>query len=114
MAQRRLISHDPITGLNTWHDYDSLTDTTTISYTGEHEGIIERNKEIANDVDVSRKGMKNDFLYYASIPATVQVDWLINKGVDVMEKHHAKEMFKLLNDPEYKHLKVTTKNHRPK
>lgn len=112
--QRRLISHDPITGVSTWHDYDYQTDTTTISYTTDPTAQLEVNKIRANDTQVTRQGMKDEFLHYASIPPGVQLDWLINKGVDVTNRDHAKAMFKLLNDPEYRHLKVTTLHHFPK
>ena len=112
--QRRLISHDPITGLNTWHDYDYATDTTTISYSADSQPVLEANKRRANDVGLTREGIKDDFWFYASVPVEVQLDWMINKGVDVTNRDHAKEMFKLLNDPEYRYLKATVKHHTPK
>ncbi len=86
----------------------------TISYTTDPTMELERNKEKANDAEATRQGIKDEFWHYASIPAGVQLDWLINKGVDVTNQNHSKEMFKLLNDPEYRYLKTTTKHHAPK
>lgn len=111
---KRLLQSDPVTGLMTWHEYDELTDETTISYSADSTPVLEANKIIQNDEDYSRKGIKRDFWHYANIPVEVQLDWLINKGVDISNKDHAKKMFQLLNDPEYRHLKTTSGYHRPK
>ena len=51
---------------------------------------------------------------YAQIRVEVQLDWLINKGVDINNKDHAKKMFQLVNSPEYKYLKTTSGYHQPK
>lgn len=111
---KRLLSTDPVTGLMTWHEYDAQTDEMTISYSADSQPILENNKSLQNENDFSKKGIKQDFWMYASIPVGVQLDWLINKGVDVNNKDHAKKMFALLNDPDYKYLKTTAGYHRPK
>ena len=111
---KRLLHTDPVTGLMTWHEYDHLTDETTISYTADSTPILEQNKAMQNNTDFSKKGIKQEFWMYASIPVDVQVDWLINKGVDINNRDHAKKMFALLNDPDYKYLKTTAGYHRPK
>ena len=111
---KRLLRVDPATGLQTWHDYDSLTDKTTIGYAADSSAILEVNKAMQNDVDFSKKGIKDEFWMYAQIPVAVQVDWLINKGVDVYNRDHAKKVFELVNDPEYRHLKTTAGYHQPK
>lgn len=111
---KRLLSTDPVTGLMTWHEYDHLTDETTISYSADSTPILEQNKAMQKDGDFSRKGIKQEFWLYASIPVAVQLEWLIHKGVDVTNKDHAKKVFELVNDPEYKYLKTTTGYHKPK
>jgi hypothetical protein len=108
----RLLSHDPITGLTEWHSYDELTDTTIIRTEGDSEPYLDMNKKMANDTDFTKKGIKDEFWLYASIPPAVQVQWLIEKGVDVYNKHHGKEISKLLEHPDYRYLKTTTKHHR--
>lgn len=95
----------------TWHDHDTVTDETIIGYSADSTPIIEENKILQNDAAFSKNGIKQEFWKYASIPAMVQVDWLINKGVDITNKDHAKKMFALLNDPEYRYLKTTTGRH---
>lgn len=111
---KRLLNFDPATGLMTWHEHNSLTDETIISYTADSSPVIDRNKEMQKTDEFTKKGIKQEFWMYASIPAEVQVDWLINKGVDINNRDHAKKMFALLNDPEYKYLKTTAGYHEPK
>ena len=109
---KRLLSHDPITGLFTYHSYDSQTNESIISYEADSRPILEENKLQANDDDFTKEGIKRGMWKYASIPVEVQMDWLINHGVDIYNKDHAAKMSKLLNDPEYRHLKTTHKNHQ--
>ena len=106
---KRLLSHDPFTGLKTFHSYDALTDETTISYEADSSPIIELNKKLQNDADYSKKGIKREFWHYATIPVMVQMDWLINHGVDVYNKDHGARVSRLLNDPDYRYLKTTEK-----
>ena len=111
---KRLLSTDPVTGLMTWHDYDPLTDTTTIAYSADSAPILEDNKAQQNDAEFSKRGIRQEFWKYASIPVEVQLDWLINKGVDVYNPDHKKKAFQLVNDPEYRYLKTTSGHHTPK
>lgn len=108
---RRLLGHDPYTGLDTWHEYDSQTDETKIITTGDAEPYLEANKALANDSEATQKGIKGGFWKYASIPPGVQVQWLVNHGVDIYNKHHGPQISKLLEDPQYKYLKTTHKRH---
>lgn len=98
----------------TWHSYDSQTDETVISYSADSRPVLEQNKAMANSDDFTKAGIKDEFWLYASIPVAVQLDWLINKGVDVTNRDHAKKMFELVNSPEYRHLKTTSGYHKPK
>lgn len=109
---KRLIAYDEITGLETWHDYDPVTDEMTIGYAADSTPILEVNKAMANDTEFSKKGIKDGFWLYASIPAEIQVRWMIEHGIDIMNRHHGPRISKLLNDPEYRYLKTTTKNHQ--
>ncbi len=108
---KRLLSVDDITGLETWHEHDPITDVTTIAYTSDAGPILELNKILANDPEYSKAGMNADFWHYAHFPAGVIMDWLINRGVDVYNKEHTKKVLQLLNDPEYRYLKTTSLHH---
>lgn len=111
---KRLLSYDPITGLETWHDYDAQEDKTVIIYSADSKPVLEQNKAMTNDTDFSKKGIKDGWWLYASIPVMVQVKWLIEKGVDVYNKHHGPQISRLLEDPEYRYLKTTTGHHKLK
>ena len=111
---RRLISSDPSLGIDTFHEYDSQTDETKIIHIGQTTDVIERNKRIANDTDFTKKGIKQELWMYASIPAGIQVKWLVEHGVDVWNKDHGEAIGKLINSPEYAYLKCTSKYHKIK
>lgn len=111
---RRLLSYDPLTGLETFHEYNPATNETTIIHVGDCEPVLEENKRLANDTDYSKKGIRQEFWKYASIPPGIQVKWLVEHGVDVWNKDHYAGISKLLEDPQYRHLKCTTGYHRLK
>ncbi len=108
---RRLIGTDPLTGVSSYHEHDALTDTTTIIHSGDCEPYLEANKKLSNDTEYTKQGFKNGWWKYASIPPAIQVKWLLEKGVDVYNKDHGPEILKLINDPEYRFLKTTSKYH---
>lgn len=109
---RQLIGSDSLTGVDTFHEYDELTNETRIIHIGDTDPVIELNKARANDPEYTKKGIKQEFWLYASIPAIIQTKWLIEHGVDVWNKDHAQAVGKLLEDPQYKYLKCTTGYHK--
>ena len=109
---RRLLSHEEFNGIDTFHEYDSNTNETTIIHVGETDSLIDDNKAKANDADFSKEGIKQGFWLYARIPAIIQTKWLLEHGVDVYNKDHGPAIGKLLNDPQYKYLKTTAGNHK--
>jgi hypothetical protein len=61
---------------------------------------------------VTAEGIKDGFWLYASIPPAFQVKLLIEKGIDVYNPQHGARLSQILEDPEYKYLKTTTKHHK--
>ena len=108
---RHLIDRNPLTGGECWYEYDSLTDTATITHEQDVGPMLERNIVAQNDDDKTKRGIKGDWWKYASIPNIVWMKWKQEKGVDIFDKGHRAAMFKLLNDPEYRFLKTTAKHH---
>lgn len=111
---KRLLDADPVTGLMTFHEYDSLTDETTISYSADSTPVLELNKAMQNDAEFSKKGIKDGFWMYASIPVALQLKWLTEEKLDVYNPQHSDRLSKKLNDPEYAYLKTTTGHHKLK
>jgi len=101
-----------MTGITTNFDYIPETDTTVISHEQDVSLILDINKAIANDTDISKAGIKGGWWHYAQVPNIVIQKWLNEHGVDFYNKGQQKEIFKLLNMPEYRYLKTTTKMHR--
>jgi hypothetical protein len=108
---REFLNHDPLNGITEYLSYDQETDTTTIESVGDCSPIIELNKKLQNDPDVWKEGMKNDFALYASIPPIFQLKLLQDHNINVWKKEDGPRLSKILEDPEYRFLKTTTKRH---
>lgn len=108
---KMLIDRDPLTGEAVWYEYHAVNDSATITHTQDVEPIIEMNRLLANNSDYTKHGINKDWWHYAKVPNIVYVDWLTKKGVDIFNPGHKKELFALLNSPEYAYLKTTGKHH---
>lgn len=108
---RILLERDPLNGISQYHEYDALTDTSRFISVGDAEPVLELNRQIANDGEITKKGIKDGFWLYASIPTIFQYKLLVEHGIDVYKKEHGARLSKILEDPEYRHLKTTTKKH---
>jgi len=108
---RELFSYDPLTGMRVWFDYNDLTDDATLEYEQDCEPILEANKAMANSDEYTKEGMKRDMWHYASIPAALQMKWLLEDGIDVYDDNAWPQIFRKLNDPQYRYLKTTSKVH---
>jgi len=110
---KRLLNRDPLTGIEEWFHYDSLTDSVHIETVQNVEPILDGNKDRQNDEQYSKNGIKNDMWHYASIPLVVQMRWLNEYGMDnwPLRPGNEKLLFKLLNSPDWRYLKTTQKIH---
>lgn len=108
---KRLLSVDPITKVMTWFSYDDSTDETIVSYTGgDAKEKADASQKLQNDADYTKKGIKNEFVHYAHISDEQLLRWHC-QGVNIRD---TKELFKMVNKPEYSKLKTTTLMHKPK
>jgi len=105
---KRLLDHDPLTGVTQYHEYDPLTKRTTIETVQDVTPFLERNKIRRNNEDYSREGIKNEWWHTATIPVVIQYKWLKEYGVDIYNKDHAQKVNSLLDSPDWKYLKTTT------
>lgn len=106
----RLLDYDPLTGIYEYGEYDHMTKKLNIKRVQDVEPTIEYTKLKSNDEDYSKKGIKKGMWHYATIPAIVIEQWL-KIGVNIYNRDHKKKIFQLLNSPEYRYLKTTTKFH---
>lgn len=98
---KRLLDYEADSGLAVFHEYDEQTDTTLIHYEQDVEPLLDANKRAANE----NTGRMGDMVHVASIPVSVQLKWMVEKGVDVLNPDHAKAVARLLDDPDYRYLR---------
>lgn len=105
---KRVLDHDAEAGVTTYHAYDDATDTTYIETVQNVAPFLERNRRLRNDPDYKRRGIKNEWMHFASIPISVQYQWLKEFGVDTLNRDHWPKVKRLLQDPEWSYLRTTT------
>lgn len=108
---KRLLDYDPIRGVSCYMEYQASTDSVTMTHEQDVAAVLDANKRQAADEDKTRRGIKNDWWKYASVPAIVEVEWLNKYGVILDNPEHKQRVFELLNHPDYKYLKTTNKVH---
>jgi hypothetical protein len=99
-----LLDRNPQTGITETFEYDDVTGKITLRRWQDVEAAIDVNKGFHLYGD----GKGRDMWYAASIPAEVAAKWLAEKGVNTWRKDHWPAVRKLLNDPEWKHLRPTS------
>lgn len=103
---RRILDHDAMTGITTYHSYDHATKQTVIESEQDVEPIIEQNIALYNDDDYKKKGIKNSWWHVANIPNNIINKWLLEDGIDVFNKNHFDRVKKKLQDPDYRYLRT--------
>ena len=100
---KRPFDYDPTSGLVT--TFESTPDGFVLHYRHDAGPVLEANKAkqaagrdfYASDPDMWK---------VAEIPIGVQYKWLIEHGVDVLNRDHWPAVRRLLNDPEWRYLKT--------
>ena len=109
----RLIDLNPLTGEAVWFT-DNHDGTFAVTHTQDTTPVIEHNKALANHEERSRKGIKDGWWHYASIPNIVIQKWNTEINGNILDRRNAKELFKRLNHPDYKYLRSTHGKHTVK
>ena len=73
--------------------------------------IIEKNKILQNESEVTKEGIRNGWWLYFQLPNIIIEKFRNEYGVDVYNRDHQPKVFELVNRPEYRYLKTTTKRH---
>ena len=111
---KRLLDRDPLTGKETWFEYDHTTDTVQLT---EKESVQHVLDYCANLRQLSgertKKQIKNDWVHYAILPSTVQLEMKFKHGVDPWDKNDWAKRYQLINT-EYSKFKVTDIVHNVK
>lgn len=75
-------SFDPLTGVETTTELDTLTNRFVIKHRGDIEQSIEYAKALQNDDEVWKQGVKKGFAFAGHIPAMTIIE-LRQLGIDV-------------------------------
>jgi hypothetical protein len=102
---REWIDHE--NGITEKSFYDPLTKELHVTRTVDVEGNLDYAKALANDDDVTKNGIKNEFWHYAHIPNVMLEKWAL-EGVNINDP---KELIKKVNHPDFKYFKTTAKTH---
>lgn len=98
----RLFDFDPLTGLKTTFRYNEENDSFALTYSQDVDPILDANKEDQTE-NFDRRA---DLWHAARIPVGIQYEWLVKHGVNLWDKNHKEGVKRLLNDPEYRYLRV--------
>lgn len=101
--------YDPLTGVSQHFDYDPVTEQIRITSSQELTGFLDDLQKKRNDPTAWKKGVKQDWAHYATIPPIVEME-LRKKGIDIYNPHQTKELLREINK-NYPFLKVTTAHH---
>jgi len=107
---KRLLDYDPLSGIETWHEYDAIAKTTKLHYvpTRDSDPTLDYLADLANSPDTSRSQIKNNWWLYAHVPDALLMKWHCEEGMDINDMQ---AILRKVNSPDYKRLKATTLTH---
>ena len=108
---KRLLGANPLTGEAVYWTYQPSDDSVTITHEQDVSPLLDRNIILANDDERTKQGIKGDLWHYATIPSVPAMKYLMETGIDVFAPGNDKEAFRMVNSPDYRYLKTTTKHH---
>lgn len=103
---KRLISYNPLSGVSSFYEYDSVTKETVISHTYE-DVAPQLNLNKIERTDFDRTKQNESWWKVASIPPSIQTKWLIEEGIDVCNRHHWDRVRQKLNDSDWAYLRTS-------
>jgi hypothetical protein len=104
-----LFDYDPVTGISQHFDYDPVSEQIHLTSSQDLTYFLEQLKQKRDNPDAWKKGVKQSWAHYATIPAVVELQ-LKKKGIDIYNPNQTKELLKEINT-NYPFLKVTNARH---
>lgn len=104
-----LFDYDPLTGVSQHFDYDPVTEEIRLTSSQDLSFLMEQLKQKRNNPEAWKKGVKESFAHYATIPPLIELE-LKKKGIDIYNPHQTKEIMREINT-NYPFLKATTARH---
>jgi len=103
MSGVKLFKDDPARGMKIF--WIPTEEGFALKYVQDVEPILELNKKKQSE-GRAYYAQDDEMWRVASIPVTVQMEWMTKHGVDVHNEDHWPRVKKLLNDPEWRYLKT--------
>lgn len=100
--------YDPLYGVRETNVVDGEAGQIVIHKEQDVEGLLDRNKQLANE-GATNIGIQKGLWHYATIPLVVQYE-LLKKGINVHSKYDRAKLLDEIN-ANYPHLKTTHKTH---
>ena len=110
---KRLLDHDPVTGVTNYFHYDEHNDISTIETVQDVSKVMDMIGEVRNDEEVTKKAIKDGWWHYAHLPDIVILKMIQEDGVNPYNQNDAKKVGQLIED-KYQHCKLTTGKHKIK
>lgn len=103
---KRLLSHNPDSGVSCYFDQDLITGEILLSHEyADVSSNLDLAKEMRNDFGANQR--KEEMWHLAHIPMPVISKWLLEDGINVFNKEHWPQVRRKLNDPDYAYLRVS-------
>lgn len=101
---RKLISHDPISGIAAWYEPEGRDGARIIHTYADVDGILDNNKLNYNHVNPynADRSMKK----VATVPNSIITKWLLEEGIDFFKKEDWPKVKAKLNSNEYRYLRT--------
>ena len=103
--RRRLLDHDPATGIHEFHHYDAAADRTVIETVQDVAPVLESNKALQNEDDHGWSRSR-ELRRAATIPDIIILKWRSEEGIDVFDPNHWPAVKRKLNSGEYRWLRT--------
>jgi hypothetical protein len=104
----QFVEKDP-GGVETWTDEDHEPGL-KVHYRQDVEPVLNYAKDLRDQPEYSKAGIKREFWLYATIPPVVMLKLLIEYGLDYNDPNHTKDIYKVINR-DFSYLKCTTGTH---
>lgn len=95
---KRLITHDPLTGISTYFIRDPVTGDVAHQSVQDVTEVIERNKSAQNE-SVNKR---SEMWPVATVPFCILHQWAQDAGVSMNDKAFGEVVKKKLNDPDFR------------
>lgn len=105
--KRLFVEADPYTGLQSEYLWDGRNLTERVTASRAHTStILDANARLANESGFKARGIKEDWMLAARVPAEVQLEWLMS-GYDI-QKMTPEEILKKCREREYDKLRTVS------